>query len=276
MRCVSLKLFMAAMMAAAFAAAPARAQDLGLWGGWNDQGHGWKGQGQSSSYLEPYEDRPAEAFPRIMDGGGRPYIAPVAPRVVYFPGKEAAGTIVIDTDGKRLYYVLGNDEAFDYPISVGREGFTWTGVEKISRVADWPDWIPPKEMLEREPRYPELMYGGIKNPLGAVALYLGNSLYRIHGTNDPKTIGQAASSGCFRMLNEHVLHLASIAKVGTVVKVLPHLDPPDAVAELPWLKKPTALGGTGARSARYEQKDSWRTNLRRCGPTGVCQDDDGF
>ena len=151
-----------------------------------------------------------------------------------------------------MYYVLNSDEAYDYPISVGREGFTWTGTETISRIAEWPDWHPPKEMLERDPKLPELMYGGIKNPLGAIALFLGNSLYRIHGTNDPKTIGYAASSGCFRMMNEHALHLATLAKVGTVVKVLPRVEAPGAVSELPWLRKPAALGGFG--TARPESK----------------------
>jgi lipoprotein-anchoring transpeptidase ErfK/SrfK len=205
-----------------------------------------------------------------MEGGGKPYIAPVAPRVVYFPSREAAGTILIDTEARRLYYVLSKEEAFDYPISVGREGFTWTGTETISRVQEWPDWIPPKEMLEREPRYPELMYGGIKNPLGAMALYLGSSLYRIHGTNDPKTIGQAASSGCFRMMNEHVVHLASMAKVGTVVKVMPRIERPDAVSELPWLRKATALGGAGTRSARHESADDWDSTVTRCAPGFRC------
>ena len=103
------------------------------------------------------------------------------------------------------------------------------------RFKDWPDWYPPKEMRARDPRLPEKMLGGIRNPLGAVAIFLGNSLYRIHGTNDPKTIGQAASSGCFRMLNGHAKHLASMVQVGTVVKVLPRLDvvPPSADLKLP-------------------------------------------
>lgn len=260
----------------ACASLPVSAQEMGLWGGWNDYGLGWQSEGKSgpsasnggSSSSLNFWGGGDEPFPRIMDGGGRPFIAPVAPRVVYFPVNEAPGTILIDTEARRLYYVLSKDEAFDYPISVGREGFTWTGTERISRVQEWPDWIPPKEMLAREPRYPELMYGGIKNPLGAIALYLGNSLYRIHGTNDPKTIGQAASSGCFRMMNEHVLHLASMAKVGTVVKVLPRIEPPDAVSELPWLNKPTALGGRGTRDSRYEQASSWKPVVIQC-PRGM-------
>ena len=113
-----------------------------------------------------------------------------------------------------LYFILSPTEAYQYPISVGREGFSWTGTEVISRKQEWPDWNPPKEMIARDPRLPDKMTGGMKNPLGALALYLGNTLYRIHGTNDPKSIGRAASSGCFRMMNEHVLHLASLASVG--------------------------------------------------------------
>lgn len=229
-----------ALVAAAFSGATAHAESMGQWGGWTDYGLSRPdGSGGSSGY-DSYSDD--VAFPAIMEGGPRPFIAPVAPNIVFLPNSEAPGTILIDTEGRRLYYVLSPDEAYDYPISVGREGFTWTGTERISRVVEWPDWIPPKEMLEREPRYPELMYGGIKNPLGAIALYLGGSLYRIHGTNDPKTIGQAASSGCFRMLNQHVLHLATMAKVGTVVKVLPRVEAAEE-ASLPWLQKPTALGG---------------------------------
>ena len=113
-----------------------------------------------------------------------------------------------------LYFILSPTEAYQYPISVGREGFSWTGTEVISRKQEWPDWHPPEEMIARDPRLPDKMTGGIKNPLGAMALYLGNTLYRIHGTNDPKSIGRAASSGCFRMLNEHVLHLATLAGAG--------------------------------------------------------------
>ena len=118
-------------------------------------------------------------------------------------------------------------EALRYPISVGREGFSWTGAETISRKAEWPDWHPPEEMRWRDPRLPEKMTGGVKNPLGAMALYLGNSLYRIHGTNDANSIGRAASSGCFRMLNGHVVDLAARVDIGTTVQVVP---PPAAGA----------------------------------------------
>ncbi len=161
----------------------------------------------------------SQKFPPLLEGGPRPAIAPSTPPVVKFSG-YGTGTVVIDTAGKSLYYVLSSSTAYKYPISVGRVGFTWTGTQKISRVASWPDWRPPQEMKERVPGLPDVMTGGVRNPLGAKALYLGNSLYRIHGTNDTKTIGQAASSGCFRMMNSHVVHLAGLAGVGTTVKVL--------------------------------------------------------
>jgi lipoprotein-anchoring transpeptidase ErfK/SrfK len=200
----------------------------------NTYGSGW----QDSNVSTPgnYSGEPeGEAFPPLMEGGPRPIIKPVAPARVYFVNTERPGTILIDTARRKLYYTLAATEAYEYPISVGRDGFTWTGTETINRIAEWPDWYPPKEMLQRDSRLPVKMSGGLRNPLGAVALFLGNSLYRIHGTNDAKTIGLAASSGCFRMLNEHALHLASLATVGTAVKVLPHLSAPEATAEaLPW------------------------------------------
>lgn len=186
----------------------------------------------------PQNNKPQNIqYPKELDGGPQPAIAPSAPPTVKFTNNFGTGTVVIDTAGKALYYVLSSSTAYKYPISVGRVGFTWTGTEKISRVASWPDWRPPAEMRERVPGLPEIMTGGIRNPLGAKALYLGNSLYRIHGTNDVKTIGQAASSGCFRMLNGHVVHLAGLAGVGTTVKVLSKL--PSNVAST------TAKGGAG-------------------------------
>jgi lipoprotein-anchoring transpeptidase ErfK/SrfK len=159
----------------------------------------------------------------VRDGGPRPEIAPVAPATVAFDYDFPAQSIVIDTGARALYFVLPDKRAYRYPISVGREGFNWTGTENISRKQAWPDWYPPAEMRERDASLPEKMTGGLKNPLGAMALYLGDTLYRIHGTNDVKSIGQAQSSGCFRMLNSAVLHLASIAEVGTPVSVVDHL-----------------------------------------------------
>ena len=160
------------------------------------------------------------SYPPYMEGGAQPDIAPEAPPVVSLTRAEQPGTIIIDSGGRRLYYVLPGNRAYEYPISVGREGFAWTGSEKISRIAAWPNWNPPAEMRAREPGLPITMTGGVHNPLGAKALYLGESLYRIHGTNDPKTIGRASSSGCFRMMNQHVVHLAILAQIGTPVKVV--------------------------------------------------------
>ncbi len=159
-------------------------------------------------------------YPKFMEGGERPDIEPVEPPTVYFDQAEEPGSIIIDTEAKKLYYVLPGKKAFQYPISVGREGFTWSGTEKISRIAAWPSWTPPPEMHKRIPGLPITVTGGMKNPQGARALYLGNTVYRIHGTNNDRTVGRANSSGCFRLKNEHVVHLAAIARVGTRVKVL--------------------------------------------------------
>jgi lipoprotein-anchoring transpeptidase ErfK/SrfK len=142
-------------------------------------------------------------------------------QVVDYPSREAPGTIIIDTPNTHLYYVLGGGRAVRYGIGVGREGFTWSGVETISRVAEWPDWNPPKEMISRQPYLPRFMAGGPGNPLGARALYLGDTAYRIHGTNDPSTIGHRVSSGCIRLTNEDIVDLYQRAKPGTKVIVLP-------------------------------------------------------
>lgn len=160
------------------------------------------------------------SYPKFMDGGEKPAIKPEKPPVVYLDKDEPPGIVIVDTGGRMLYYVLPNRQAYAYPISVGREGFTWTGTEKISRIADWPSWTPPPEMRQRQPGLPVTVSGGIINPLGAKALYLGNTIYRIHGTNNPRSIGRASSSGCFRMMNEHVTHLATLAGVGTTVRVV--------------------------------------------------------
>ena len=155
-----------------------------------------------------------------MQGGERPDFKPLAPPIVYFDQREETGSIIVDTQNRKLYYVLPDKKAYEYPISVGRDGFTWSGSERISRIAEWPSWTPPPEMHKRIPGLPVTVTGGLKNPQGARALYLGNTIYRIHGTNNDRTVGRANSSGCFRLMNEHVVHLATIAKVGTKVKVL--------------------------------------------------------
>jgi lipoprotein-anchoring transpeptidase ErfK/SrfK len=141
-------------------------------------------------------------------------------QVVSYQTKEPAGTIIIDTPSTFLYYINGDGTAVRYGIGVGREGFTWSGTERISRLAEWPDWHPPAEMIERQPYLPRFMAGGPGNPLGARALYLGKTIYRVHGTNQPSTIGKFVSSGCIRMLNEDVEDLYTRVKVGTKVVVL--------------------------------------------------------
>jgi lipoprotein-anchoring transpeptidase ErfK/SrfK len=142
-------------------------------------------------------------------------------RVVDYPTREAPGTIVVDTSNTNLYLVLAGGKAIRYSIGVGRDGFTWSGVRTVERKAEWPDWIPPEDMLRRQPYLPRFMAGGPSNPLGARALYLGGTVYRIHGTNDPSTIGKRVSSGCFRMLNNDVVDLYARVNVGAKVVVLP-------------------------------------------------------
>jgi len=148
----------------------------------------------------------------------------VSPRfmkqVVNYDGKERPGTVIINTNERLLYLVQENGTALRYGIGVGRPGFTWAGVREVSRKREWPDWTPPPEMLKRRPDLPRHMEGGPENPLGARAMYLGSSLYRIHGSNEPWTIGTAVSSGCIRMRNEDVIDLYEKVKVGTKVVVI--------------------------------------------------------
>ena len=142
-------------------------------------------------------------------------------QIVSYPTHETAGTIIIDTPHTYLYYVLGGGQAIRYGIGVGREGFTWSGVQSVTRKAEWPDWTPPAEMIARQPYLPRYMAGGPGNPLGARAMYLGGTVYRIHGTNAPETIGTRVSSGCIRLTNQDVTDLYSRVSVGTKVIVLP-------------------------------------------------------
>ncbi|MBR0899755.1 L,D-transpeptidase [Bradyrhizobium tropiciagri] len=145
-------------------------------------------------------------------------------QVVAYPTREAPGTIIIDTPHTYLYLVLGNGQAMRYGIGVGRDGFTWSGTQTITKKAEWPDWTPPPEMIARQPYLPRHMAGGPGNPLGARAMYLGGTVYRIHGTNAPETIGTHVSSGCLRLTNEDVSDLYSRVSVGTKVIVLPMTD----------------------------------------------------
>jgi lipoprotein-anchoring transpeptidase ErfK/SrfK len=154
-----------------------------------------------------------------MTYGERPMAAPIPRETVWYNGPYAPGTIIISTKERRLYLVLPDHQALRYGVGVGRPGFTWGGKLRISMKREWPDWTPPAPMLKRRPDLPRHMKGGIDNPLGARALYLGSSEYRIHGSNEPDTIGQAVSSGCIRMTNDDVKDLYERVRVGTPVVV---------------------------------------------------------
>jgi lipoprotein-anchoring transpeptidase ErfK/SrfK len=162
--------------------------------------------------------------------------------------KEPAGTLIVDTQNTYLYLVLGQGKALRYGIGVGREGFTWAGTERITKMAEWPDWHPPEEMIERQPYLPRFMAGGDGNPLGARALYLGKTIYRIHGTNQPSTIGSFVSSGCIRLTNDDVTDLYTRVKVGARVVVLPGKPPPapTAAATPPGSAAPAPTGSAAA------------------------------
>jgi lipoprotein-anchoring transpeptidase ErfK/SrfK len=164
------------------------------------------------------------AAPYQDDGTTSELPARLRRQVVTYPTREAPGTIVIDTPNTYLYYVLGGGRAMRYGIGVGRDGFTWSGVQSITKKAEWPDWTPPPEMIARQPYLPRYMAGGPGNPLGARAMYLGGTVYRIHGTNAPDTIGTHVSSGCIRLTNADVTDLYSRVNVGTKVVVLPMSD----------------------------------------------------
>jgi len=173
--------------------------------------------GQQPSYGQPYYyygQQPA------YDQAYRPQAAAIPREVVPFSSRYGAGTIVISTAERRLYYTLGNGQANRYAVGVGRPGFTWSGARTIGMKREWPDWRPPAQMLRRRPDLPRYMSGGINNPLGARAMYLAGTLYRIHGSNEPETIGQAVSSGCIRMTNEDVIDLYNHVKMGAIVVVL--------------------------------------------------------
>jgi len=193
----------------------------------------------ASAQVLGYAPAPQNSFPsdNIMVAPDQPALsddsdgsASVLPerfrrQVVALNTREAPGTVIIDTGNTALYYVLGQGRAIRYGVGVGREGFTWAGTQTISRKAEWPDWHPPAEMIARQPYLPRFMAGGPGNPLGARAMYLGSSEYRIHGTNDPSTIGKFVSSGCIRLTNEDVADLFSRVDVGTKVVVLPKNAP---------------------------------------------------
>jgi lipoprotein-anchoring transpeptidase ErfK/SrfK len=193
---------------------------------------GWSGASAVAQPLSlaPTASRPASLFEQAMpsrapyeateeEQGAAETPAQFRRQIVSYSGREPAGTIIVDTPNTYLYYVLGNGRAVRYGIGVGREGFTWSGTKAVAEKKEWPDWVPPAEMIERQPYLPRFMAGGPGNPLGARALYLGNTVYRIHGTNQPQTIGSAVSSGCFRLVNNDVVDLYERVPVGTKVVV---------------------------------------------------------
>jgi lipoprotein-anchoring transpeptidase ErfK/SrfK len=173
------------------------------------------------SQIMPLADEPADTEPQDPR---------FQRQVVDYRTAEAPGTVVIDTPNTYLYYVLGNGKALRYGIGVGREGFTWSGVKTVVKKAEWPDWYPPQEMIARQPYLPRFVAGGPGNPLGARAMYLGGTVYRIHGTNNPATIGHHVSSGCIRLTNDDVADLYERVRVGAKVIVLPQ-DTPARVAQ---------------------------------------------
>ena len=180
----------------------------------------WIGSADAAPVSASYPTNSSALLESVM-----PADAALAPdlqrQVVIYPAQAAAGTVIIDTAHTYLYYVLGDGRAIRYGIGVGREGFTWSGTQAVTRKAEWPDWTPPQEMIARQPYLPRWMAGGEGNPLGARAIYLGSTMYRIHGTNAPETIGHDVSSGCIRMLNADVTDLYSRVDVGTKIIVLP-------------------------------------------------------
>jgi lipoprotein-anchoring transpeptidase ErfK/SrfK len=198
----------ALVVAASALAGPARAEPLA----WAAPGFG------QGSIFDRVLREPAAAQPPKDEGELQAHLRR---QVVDYRTTEAAGTVIVDTPNTYLYYVIGGGKAIRYGIGVGREGFTWSGVQTVARKAEWPDWIPPSEMLARQPYLPRFMAGGPGNPLGARAMYLGNTIYRIHGTNQPSTIGGQVSSGCIRMVNDDVIDLFNRVNVGTKVVVLP-------------------------------------------------------
>jgi len=208
--------FVGAALAAVFAASFATsALSQSLFGGWFERDRAVSGQ--QASFGQAY---PQTGQPNGVVGDGE-VAAALQRQIVLYPGKEPPGTIIIDTPHTVLYLTLGGGKAIRYGIGVGRKGFTWSGVERISRKSEWPDWIPPAEMIARQPYLPRWVGGGPGNPLGARALYLGNTDYRIHGTNAPASIGTQVSSGCIRLRNDDVIDLYRRVSVGTKVIVLP-------------------------------------------------------
>jgi lipoprotein-anchoring transpeptidase ErfK/SrfK len=213
---------------------------------------------QPLAMADPSSRYPASIFQEVMprdsivaepDQSGARVPAHLRRQVVSYATGEAPGTVIIDTPNTYLYYVLGGGRAVRYGIGVGREGFTWSGVQAVSRKSEWPDWIPPADMLQRQPYLPRFMAGGPGNPLGARAMYLGSSIYRIHGTNQPSTIGGRVSSGCIRMLNDDVVDLYNRVNIGSKVVVLPMGERRTPVAETTGRAPAEAVNSSNRRAA---------------------------
>lgn len=203
---------------------------------------------------------------------------------VSYSGPEFPGTIIIDTTHTYLFLVMEGGKAMRYGIGVGREGFTWSGRERVSRMAEWPDWYPPKEMIERQPYLPRIMAGGPGNPLGARALYLGSTLYRIHGTNQPDTIGKYVSSGCIRLVNDDIEDLYGRVRVGAQVVVLQTdgstppaaAAPPKATsgrAAAPVLSNPPKTSGVPSVAPKASKTNAARVPMPKVRPSGAEQAD---
>jgi lipoprotein-anchoring transpeptidase ErfK/SrfK len=184
-------------------------------------------------------------------------------QMVDYSTNEAAGTVVIDTPNTYLYFVLGGGKAIRYGIGVGREGFTWAGVKQVARKAEWPDWYPPQEMIARQPYLPRMTAGGPGNPLGARAMYLGSSEYRIHGTNNPATIGKQVSSGCIRLTNDDVTDLYNRVQIGAKVVIMP-MTQPATIAQAPGRQiqhqvqvRPVAMTSSYAPTPQSDAQQTW-------------------
>ena len=191
----------------------------------------------------------------------------LAPRlqrqVVDYPSREAPGTVIVDTPHTFLYYVLGGGKAIRYGIGVGRQGFTWSGVKSIARKTEWPDWYPPPEMVARQPYLPRMIAGGPGNPLGARAMYIGGTEYRIHGTNDPASIGKFMSSGCIRMTNDNAIDLYNRVQIGAKVIVLPMRGAPmqDAKAQpVPAWQTKAQAAIAASRQVNRPARTSWNAS----------------
>lgn len=201
----------ALIAAAAITCSPARAEPL----------FAFLAPTQQQSQIQPQIQPQYEAMPAEQGDEDAQLDPRLRRQVVDYRTAEAPGTVIVDTAHTYLYLVLGNGKAMRYGIGVGREGFTWSGVKQVARKAEWPDWYPPAEMIKRQPYLPRMTMGGPGNPLGARAMYIGGTEYRIHGTNDPSTIGKRVSSGCIRLTNEDVTDLYNRVQVGAKVIVLP-------------------------------------------------------